>query len=178
MLVPHSFSKQYRRPVGSRPSFDSLYYGLKRTVRSPSCISTCIHMEGLVRRPTQKESRSRCPLRLEFKLLLNSTKRTSEARTFVLAIKPQYFWYTPPFPEKARAMNFGALLFDCFDQARKADLAALPRLTKGAVGHNSTLTGSVEVINSIPTPDTLGDLVKLSGSTATDMGGVIRLVAA
>lgn len=99
----------------------------------------------------------------EFLIQSNSTRRTTKARDLILTTMSQYSWYTAPTPRDIRNMSFGQLFRDCFDQARRAHRATLPRITGGMVGDD----GLVLETSNIPEPEYLGDLVKLFG-LATD----------
>jgi hypothetical protein len=110
----------------------------------------------------------------ELRQYSNSRRKTTEARDFILAIMPQYGWYKKP--EAVKSMSFGEIFFDCYNQALREELSSseegsigtafTPRLTKGMVHPTLTAKESVEPTSDIPTPNTLGDFVKLLGCTA------------
>ena len=72
-------------------------------------------------------------------------------------------------------MEFAEIFVDCYEQALRArsradkgeegDIMFVPKLTKGMVEPTLTSEASVETTKDMPTPSTLGDFVKLLGST-------------
>ena len=88
----------------------------------------------------------------------DSTRRTSEPRDFILAIMPQYEFYT--VPRNAKQMTFGQLFFDCCRQleaVRETDLHLAPLLTS----QFNITSGTPLPTDNIPEPACLGDLMKL-----------------
>jgi hypothetical protein len=86
---------------------------------------------------------------------ITNTRRTSKPRDFILAIMPQYGFYT--VPTNARDMNFGELLVDCFQQGRKAGWYLQPLLSSDGPRIDSTFSAT----DNVPEPLFLGDVVKL-----------------
>jgi hypothetical protein len=88
----------------------------------------------------------------EFKNQIGSPRRTSKARDFILAIMPQYEFYS--IPTNARCRSFSDLWHDCFMQLRAEtrDSRLGPLFPAGK---------SAFWFGSIPTPVTLGDFSKL-----------------
>jgi hypothetical protein len=85
-----------------------------------------------------------------------STRQTSKSRDFILAIMPQYTFYT--VPHNAKHMTFGELFNDCMRQLQlgvnnqdKVFPNVLCRVANGMVQRN----------DDIPEPRFLGDLTKL-----------------
>lgn len=85
-----------------------------------------------------------------------STRRTSKPRDFILAIMPQYAFYT--LPKNAKAMSFAELFVDCFVQlqskCRSLQLAPL-------LGILDSVHNMPSPTNNIPSALFLGDVVKL-----------------
>jgi Heterokaryon incompatibility protein (HET) len=96
------------------------------------------------------------PTHLEFITQSWSTRRTGKPRDFILAVMPQYAFYT--LPEDARTMTFAQLFVDCFNQleakCKESWLAPL------IMGRFDAARGMFLVTDNIPSPTFLGDLVK------------------
>lgn len=128
-----------------------------------------------VTRPPMNRRRS-VPASLELFLHLDSSRRTSKPRDFILAIMPQYKFYT--VPKDAKQMDFGKLFVDCCNQLGRVQLpsdgAIMPLLSFGSVGSSNIFTAT----DDIPLPDCLGDFVKLlgGGSPITPLDTTIRSV--
>lgn len=105
----------------------------------------------------------------------NSRRKTTKARDFILAIMPQYGWYKKP-PD-VKDMSFPQIFSDCYKQALQTgagldtgadkEVAFVPRLTRGMVEPTTSSEATAEPLQDIPLPETLGDFVKLLGSTAS-----------
>lgn len=108
---------------------------------------------------------SRCPRdrSLQFptssalKLDLHSSRRTSHPRDFILAIMPQYGFYTVPL--SAKKMTFSELYRDCFQQGTSAGFKLAPLLV-APVPHMGHVIPT-RTLDIIPNPACLGDLVRL-----------------
>jgi hypothetical protein len=111
---------------------------------------------------TMESSPTSRPFPTMYELMTNfhSTRKTSHPRDFILAVMPQYDFYT--VPANAKQMSFGELFVDCFQQAHRGGFRSAPLLTKEGEVHPSEL-GLVKILASdnIPEPTCLGDLVKL-----------------
>src|SRR6266496_2860215 len=84
----------------------------------------------------------------EFIIQGSSMRRTTKSHDFVLAVMPQYTFYT--FPENAKSMTFGQLFDDCFKQLQcKGYATDFAPLLKELMREN------------IPEPEFLGDFMKL-----------------
>lgn len=104
---------------------------------------------GTVSRSSRAAHRPFLPDRWEFTMQLWSTHRTSKARDFVLAVMPQYSFYS--LPAQARSMTFPELFADCFAQL-EAKTAEPLWLAPGI---------PLELGIGVPTPACLGDFIKL-----------------
>ena len=96
------------------------------------------------------------PVRDDFSLHLTSTRRTGKPRDFILAIMPQYTFYT--LPPNAKDMTFQQLYVDSLRQLRKLQeshgftpLVAV-RMMPGMFGADE---------QDVPEPAVLGDMAKL-----------------
>lgn len=84
----------------------------------------------------------------EFIIQDSSVRRTTKSRDFILAVMPQYTFYT--IPDNAKSMTFGQLFINCFQQLRNQKYSTdFAPLVKAPASEN------------IPEPLFLGDLVKL-----------------
>jgi len=101
------------------------------------------------------------PANAELLMHLDSTRRTSKPRDFILAIMPQYKFYT--VPKEAKLMDFGKLFVDCCNQLGRVQLpsdgAMTPLLSFGSIKSSNIFTA----MDNIPQPASLGDFVKLLG---------------
>ena len=95
------------------------------------------------------------PSRTDLLPYRHSTRLTSHPRDFILAIMPQYDFYT--VPKNARQMSFGELFADCCQQGLKAGWDLAPLLTS----ESGEGTRMFSITNNIPHPVCLGDMVKL-----------------
>lgn len=97
---------------------------------------------------------------LLYQLHLNSTRKTGKPRDFVFAIMSKYEWYT--VPARGGDMTFPELFLDCHKQACGAGMGFnckfVSSLWQTSEGMDSWIPSS-----SIPTPQTLGDFLKLLG---------------
>jgi len=71
------------------------------------------------RTPASRRIPARVPMAGDFKPLRSSLRRTTLPRDFILAIMPQYTFYT--VPENAKEMTYPQLFIDCVQQLRKAN---------------------------------------------------------
>lgn len=89
----------------------------------------------------------------------DSRRKTTKTRDFVLAVMPEFHWYT--VPDNAKQTTFGELLLDCFHQAERSDISFSPLVT---VGWKTTL-GDIQAVppmtSNVPTPTTLGEFIRL-----------------
>ena len=99
------------------------------------------------------------PLLQELHLEATSTRRTSKSRDFILAIMPQFKFYT--LPEKAREMDFSSLFLDCVRQLEASGPTGsfAPLVTDYRINflENTQERKQMEV----PEPTCLGDFIKL-----------------
>lgn len=111
---------------------------------------------GEAKRTFFAETIPETPRARDLGLHLVSTRQTSKPRDFILAVMPQYAFYS--MPKNARRMSFSELFLDCCHQLRNRDVDIAPLLMDsenpldGRIGHLST---------GIPEPAFLGDLAKL-----------------
>ena len=93
----------------------------------------------------------------------SSKRRTSKPRDFILAIMPQYRFYT--VPKNAKQMTFGQLFLDCFRQMEVAkqnhEIWELASHFVSPIGLIDLRSGALLATDNIPEPICLGDLVKL-----------------
>jgi len=82
-----------------------------------------------------------------------STRQTGHARDFILALMPQYLFYK--VPAGAGQMTFGELFVDCCHQGERYEWPIVPRILADGGATQVSATAN------IPTPRTLGDMVKL-----------------
>jgi Heterokaryon incompatibility protein (HET) len=94
------------------------------------------------------------PTTADFLNYSNSTRRTSHARDFILAIMPQYSFYQ--VPQTAKQMTFGELFVDCFQQGLNAGWNLAPLVQADALSDDAYLP-----TDNIPEPVCLGDMAKL-----------------
>lgn len=91
---------------------------------------------------------------------LLSNRRAAKSRDYILAIMPQYKWYS--IPVNARALTFGELFVDCCVQAKNHDVIEIgPLLTAERVGVDVLLKLPPPPTGNVPAPKCLGDLIKL-----------------
>jgi len=90
-------------------------------------------------------------------LHMNSPRKTTKPRDFILAIMPQYEFYR--VPPKAKQMTFGQLFLDCYQQmeAARSDQQVTPLFMDDISARCPKFTATDE----IPEPICLGDLMKL-----------------
>ncbi|KFZ00933.1 hypothetical protein V501_10345 [Pseudogymnoascus sp. VKM F-4519 (FW-2642)] len=98
---------------------------------------------------------------------LTSSRETTKARDFVLALFPSYSWYT--IPPNVRDMKFGELWVDCVTQFQTfheepfLNLSVKPKLTLGVLGHTElSAEESQKPSADIPYPRCLGDFARLA----------------
>lgn len=110
----------------------------------------------IVRRPTAVRSELQAPTPEDVWWHLNSRRRTSESRDFILGIMPQFEFYT--VPKNAKQMTFGQLFHDFWSQlALKSDSSVTPLLIAPFNVNESMSSPSA----NIPEPTCLGDFLKL-----------------
>ncbi|KAJ9613047.1 hypothetical protein H2200_002988 [Cladophialophora chaetospira] len=91
----------------------------------------------------------------------DSGRRTTKTRDFVLAIMPQFPWYT--VPENAKKMTFGELFVDCFQhQAERGGVKFSPLVTIGWQNTPKDILPTPPVSGNVPTPKTLGEFIRLT----------------
>lgn len=134
---------------------NSVANGIDRKLQSEfiHAFLTC----GTVEMKSSKISR---PIPTAYELMTNyhSTRKTSHARDFILAVMPQYEFYT--VPGIAKNMSFGELFVDCIQQAQRKGFPYAPLV--GQTFHLSNLGQcTVPATDNIPEPECLGDMVKL-----------------
>jgi hypothetical protein len=137
-------------------------YGGEQPLLSDHNISSKSHFiyaffrYGTVHRARTSRIRPDCPTEDDFLNIMTSTRRTSKSRDFILAVMPQYGFYT--VPANAKSMTFSTLLLDCFRQleARASDLSLnIPGQLTGKQG-----VASVN-LHDVPEPRLLSDFAKL-----------------
>jgi hypothetical protein len=109
--------------------------------------------EGTISRSPRNEV-SKAPFAMDFDIHKLSTRLTSRPRDFILAIMPQYQFYT--VPPNARIMSFSDLLDDCFSQLQASD-----PFSDIAPLFPTNSTASTDSTERVPIPQNLGDFVKL-----------------
>jgi hypothetical protein len=114
---------------------------------------TCCTVE---RPQSDRSGEVEIPTATEILLHRNSMRLTSKSRDFILAIMPQYKFYT--IPPNAKQMTFTQLFFDCICQLRETENGLAPLLTRRIDVINATIAN---MDMTIPEPACLGDLVKL-----------------
>jgi hypothetical protein len=100
------------------------------------------------------------PAGAELYIHFDSIRQTSKERDFILAIMPQYKFYT--VPENAKQMTFGQLFVDCCHQLDRARPSPPP---DGRV-KPLLVSSSCEIFtatDNVPLPTCLGDFIKLLG---------------
>jgi hypothetical protein len=97
------------------------------------------------------------PFAQEFQLNLNNKRRTTKARDFILAIMPQFSFYT--VPKDAKDMTFSALYFDCIRQLSAIGHVMAPLIIRRTINFIESNTCIWK--SEIPEPASLGDFVKL-----------------
>ena len=112
---------------------------------------------GSAKRISARRHLPEFPSHLEFSSQFTSTRRTSKPRDFILAIMPQYTFYT--VPKDAKSMTFAQLFVDCYHQLRdkNADLQLAPLI----MGQLRIPLDMPSLTEELPEPIFLGDLLKL-----------------
>jgi hypothetical protein len=111
---------------------------------------------------TQSELPMQVPSIREICMHYNSVRRTTKPRDFILAIMPQYRFYT--VPQNAREMTFGELFIDCSQSAERNGLQiGWSKSSYATYGSGEEpISGFAGLApNTIPEPKCLGDLMKL-----------------
>jgi hypothetical protein len=111
---------------------------------------------GIVSRPLLGQTQL-YPSRMELTAVLTSTRVTGHPRDFILAVMPQYGFYT--VPKDARRMSFGELFVDCFRQGERAQWPYAPLIS--ADWTPASGTSLFAPTTNIPEPRYLGDMIKL-----------------
>ena len=112
---------------------------------------------GSAKRPSAAIHLPEFPSHLELSSQFTSTRRTSKPRDFILAIMPQYTFYT--VPKNAKSMTFAQLFVDCYRQLedKNANLQIAP-LIMDQLRIPLEMPSPTE---ELPEPIFLGDLLKL-----------------
>ena len=97
------------------------------------------------------------PFAQEFQLNMNNKRRTTKARDFILAIMPQFSFYT--VPKDAKEMTFSGLYFDCIRQLSRIGHVMAPLIIRRTINFIESNTCIWE--SEIPEPASLGDFIKL-----------------
>lgn len=90
---------------------------------------------------------------------ITSPRQTSKSRDFILAIMPQYAFYT--VPTSVRGMTFRELFLDCYEQANSHGVLVTPQVWLGREDTLDDIATQRPATDNIPTPACLGDLVAL-----------------
>lgn len=132
---------------------------------NPDAFIRAIFTSGSVERPRtiQKLKDIGLGMNTMFPLHYGSTRVTSKPRDFILAMLPPFEWYTPP--KNAAQLTFGQLFVDSCEQAARAGYPFYPKITKGMTEVTGYLADSVLPSENIPTPQSLGDFIKLFGGS-------------
>lgn len=95
-----------------------------------------------------------------FMMQINSTRRATKSRDFILATMPQYSFYT--VPPNAKTMSFAQLFVDCYQQleAKQEDLELVPNV-HGQLDIAQGIVRVTDNIHVVPEATVLGDVVKL-----------------
>jgi hypothetical protein len=116
------------------------------------------------------------PAGAELYMHFDSIRETSKPHDFILAMMPQYKFYT--VPKGAKQMSFGQLFVDCCRQLDRAQPSPPPdgRL-KPLLVSSSLESGEIfTATDNIPLPTCLGDFIKLLGGGVpippTEMVGI------
>lgn len=88
----------------------------------------------------------------------NSVRVTSKPRDFILAIMPQFKWYS--VPPNAKQLKFGKLFLDCCKQASEKGVHLSPLISLEANSNTNNLP-VLQASENIPEPTCLGDFAKL-----------------
>jgi hypothetical protein len=116
-----------------------------------------LHSDTASRTPASK-SPPRFPAYDGFQMQIGSTRRTTKSRDFILAIMPQYAFYT--VPANAKAMTFAQLFVDAFRQLEaKCDFLELSPNVMGTLDLEKGIVLALHHV--IPEVIVLGELVKL-----------------
>jgi hypothetical protein len=97
------------------------------------------------------------PLAQEFEMIMNNKRRTTKARDFILAIMPQFSFYT--VPGNAKDITFSALFFDCIRQLSAIGHVMAPLIIRRTINFIESNNRIWET--EIPEPISLGEFVKL-----------------
>ena len=97
------------------------------------------------------------PLAQEFAMIMNNKRRTTKGRDFILAIMPQFSFYT--VPRNAKDITISALFFDCIRQLSGIGHVMAPLIIRRTINFIESNTRIWET--DIPEPSSLGDFVKL-----------------
>lgn len=108
---------------------------------------------GATRPPTKFS----IPLQEYLVLYMSSSRKTSKPRDFILAVMPQFEFYT--VPPNAREMTFGQLFLDCSRQMEAVD--SHKYITPLFIAEINARSPEFTATDDIPEPDCLGDLMKL-----------------
>ena len=95
-------------------------------------------------------------------LFRNSSRRASRPSDYVLAMFPQFSWYS--VPANVKDMDFGRLFYDCYQQSREQG-RGFSALLIGGMTTPVSVEGD-EAWNAglhVPEPTCLGDFLKLVG---------------
>ena len=126
-------------------------------------IEAFLKNDSVTRREHTNYRHRKRPLLHDFIIHINSLRITSKPRDFILAILPQYGWYSPP--NNLKHMEFGELWVDCCRQAHSAGYGFNPSIIKGLTEVPNDDHDSHRPSQKIPVPSCLGDFVKLFGCT-------------
>jgi Heterokaryon incompatibility protein (HET) len=106
---------------------------------------------------------SRCTLNIYYIWdHMDSVRRATKPRDYILALMPQFEWYSTP--ANAKQMTFGELFLNCCIQAKDHDVKDIgPLINAGRLKVDELLRGQATA--NIPTPTCFGELIMLFSGT-------------